>query len=286
MAAADGVAQPLQQQVNVVAAMAEQLSPADPLRLPQPRPPRGVRVLLGPDRDVEDVAVGPCAEGVAEVCPQGVVAHDVADHEDGIRRAVRGNELSALGLGQGERLLHEDVFVGVQAVHPDGEVEVVGDGDDHCVNRVEQLPAVGDRHGSVCGRGGLLRPRQVEVGEGGEPHPVPQRRQCADMAGGHGAAADHSYADHAARPCPAAEVGPVPARPGNCVLGEASPASRPGAADRIRYSGAGGLQASESLLQPGRLRPPQRALANRLEIVQTFPPGAGGLRRYVFRFRQ
>ena len=57
-----GCPHPGEQDVNVVAAVAEELAAAERLFAVHPAARLALRVLFGPDRKLEEVAVGPCLE--------------------------------------------------------------------------------------------------------------------------------------------------------------------------------------------------------------------------------
>ena len=106
MSPPDGPTENSQHEVNVMAAVAEKLPPAQFFLTPGPVTFRWVGVLLCPNGKLEDVPVGLFGDIALKLQHQRVKAHTIRDHEDAIVTGRGGDHLPALLLSVGQRLFH------------------------------------------------------------------------------------------------------------------------------------------------------------------------------------
>ena len=155
-----------------------------------------LRVLLGPDRKLEQVAVGFGFEQALHLGHNRVKPHAVGDHQRALGALRRLDQLQALFFRIGQRLLHQQVFAAAQQVHTDGMKKMVGHGEDGGVNVIEDVAKVGRDGVATHPVGGCLRTRQVQINRGGKAGEALQFLESGSMGLPHAATADQSDAKH------------------------------------------------------------------------------------------
>ena len=196
MGAGDGLPHPSEQDVDVVAAVAEELAAAERLFAVHPAARLALGMLLGPDRKLEEVAVGLGLEQALHFDDDRVKAHAVGDHQGTVGALGGLDQVKAFGIRVGQRFLHQQMFAAAQQVDADGMVEMVGHGEDGGVEVVEDLAIVGGDSAAVHQVGGGLGARQVGVDRGGEEGATLQFLEGGAVGLAHAAAADQADADH------------------------------------------------------------------------------------------
>ena len=168
MGAGDGLPHPGEQDVDIVAAVAEKLAAAECLFTVHPAARLALRMLLGPDRKLEEVAVGFGLEQTLHLDDDRMKAHAVGDHQGTVDTLGGLDQVQAFGFRVGQRLLHQQMFAAAQQVDTDWMVEMVGYGEDGGVDVVEDLAVVGGDGFAAHKAGGGLGARQVRVDRGSE----------------------------------------------------------------------------------------------------------------------
>ena len=179
-----------------MAAVAEELAAAERLFAVHPAARLALRVLLGPDRELEEVAVGPGLEQALHLNDDGVKPHAVGDHESAVGALGCFDQVEAFGFRVGQRFLHKQMFAAAQQVDANGMVEVVRHGEDGGVDVVEDLAVVGRDGFAAHQVGGCLRARQVRVDRGGKEGATLQFLKSRAVGLTHASAADQADADH------------------------------------------------------------------------------------------
>ena len=179
-----------------MAAVAEELAAAERLFAVHPAARLALRVLLGPDRKLEEVAVGSGLEQTLHLDDDGVKPHAVGDHQGAVGALGGLDQVETFGFRVGQRLFHQQVFAAAQQVDADGMVEMVRHGEDGGVDMVENLAVVGRDGFAAHQVGGRLGARQVRVDRGGEEGAALQFLEGRAVGLAHAAAADQSYANH------------------------------------------------------------------------------------------
>jgi len=138
----DRCAEEVEKQVHVMATVAKKLAAAQLLRVGDPRVLGNLRVLLGPEGDVERNPIFTRLQDLPQLQYEGMEAHTVADHENGSRRFRGFDELQALFLRVRQRLLHEHVLTSSQELHPHRVMEVVRQSKDGRITPIRGLPVI------------------------------------------------------------------------------------------------------------------------------------------------
>ena len=109
-----------------MATVAEELAAAQRRHCRKARIGGQAGVLLGPDRNLEHIAVGPLVQQFLHADDEGIEAHHVGGHEHAVGSLGRLDEIEAVFLGSGHRFLEEDVLAGVQKELGRGMVQAWG----------------------------------------------------------------------------------------------------------------------------------------------------------------
>ena len=179
-----------------MAAVAEELAAAEGFFAVHPAARLALRMLLGPNGQLEEVAVGFGLEQTFHLDDDRVKAHAVGDHQGTVGLLGGLDQVQAFGFRVGQRLLHQQMFAAAQQVDADRMMEVVGHGEDGGVDVVEDLAIVGGDGVAAHQFGGGLRARQVRVDRGCEEGAALQILKGGAVGLAHAAAADQADADH------------------------------------------------------------------------------------------
>ena len=199
MGAANGLPHPGEQDVDIVAAVAEELAAAQRLFAVHPATRFALGMLFGPDRKLEEVAVGSSLEQALHLDDDRMKPHAVGDHQGAVGALCRLDQVQTFCFRIGQRLLHQQMFAAAQQIDADGMVEVVGHGEDGSIDFVEDLAIVGRDRVAAHQIGRRLRARQVRVDRGGEESAALQFLKGRAVGLAHAAAADQPDANHSSK---------------------------------------------------------------------------------------
>ena len=199
MGAANGLPHPGEQDVDIVAAVAEELAAAERLFTVHPAARLALGMLFGPDGKLEEVAVGSGLEQALHLDDDRVKPHAVGDHQGAVGALGRLDQVQTFSFRVGQRLLHQQMFAAAQQVDADGMVKVVWNGEDGGVDMVEDLAIVGRDRVAAHQIGRRLRARQVRVDRGGEESAALQFLERRAVGLAHAATADQSDANHSSK---------------------------------------------------------------------------------------